>query len=261
MMNTRKIRIARAVFGAALITLVGACSDAPSSPLPRMPEPPRLNQPGLKPADVPIVAMATVELLPGERLSRRVLRRADGHEYRVEMAKTTDGLVREMAVVRDGQPVIHVVNDWQRSAGTARLLRQRLTHREGSAAPVLFDTKARGGVEAFLGYPVDVPISLRARPTTSSVAVTRWSGKLRKIEDTGDSMSGPCDAAARAVDSALEDWLLSVAAMAGATATGNLFGAVMAYGYQLKKWGDVGRAEAALDTCVENAGKKPTDEI
>jgi hypothetical protein len=254
MFHICNIRTRHAALGTALLTIVAGCSDVPSGLRRPVPGPLAEEGPVGAVADRPLVEGTALNLLAGEHQTTRTLRRPDGHEYQVDVARSSDGLAREMLVRRDGVPMVRMVNDWRAVAGGHIMTRQRLVEFAASAQPVVFDTRTRGGVEAFLGSPFTV--SMRSQPVRSSRSlgdVTRAGRTLTIYDEYGDPSSGPCDGAARTVDSALEDWLLSVAATAGATMTGNVWGAWMAYGYQLKKYRDLTRADAALDDCVAKA--------
>jgi hypothetical protein len=256
------VRTMRAARGAALLTLIAGCSDVPSGLRQPLPGPSDQERPVSAVADRPLVEGTAISVQPGEHLTTRTLRRADGHQYQIDVARSADGLPREMSVKRDGVPVVRVVNDWRSVAGGYMMTRQRLIQFASTADPTVYDTRDRGGVSALIGSPITVAIRPRlARVVAGEGGIAR-GGRIRALEDVGgDPSSGPCDGAARTAESALEDWVLSVAAMAGATLTGNAYGAWMAYGYQLKKSRDMARADAALDDCVANAGKKNTDEL
>lgn len=261
MFHINNIRTVRAAFGAALLTLFAACSDVPSGLRQPLPGPSAQEQPVSDVADRPLVEGADVHVLAGERRTTRTVRRADGHSYQVDVARSADGLAREMSVRRDGVPVVRVVNDWQAIAGGYKLSRQRLIHFNEHATPTLLDTRARGGVEAVVGSSVVVEVRpRRAQPKGSSGETVR-AGRTFSLDGSADPSGGPCDGAARAMESAIDDWLISVGAVIGATATGNIWAAASAYSYQLKKSRDMDRAEAALDDCVANAGRRTTDEL
>lgn len=255
------IRTARAALGAAVLTFFAACADAPSGLRQPLPGPLAQEQPVTGVADRPLVDGADVHVLAGERRTTRTVRRADGHSYQVDVARSADGLAREMSVRRDGVPVVRVVNDWQAIAGGYKLSRQRLIHFTERATPALFDTRARGGVEAVVGSSVVVAVRPRRALPKRSSGETVLAGRILSLDGSADPSAGPCDGAARAMEVAIEDWLLSVGAIVGATATGNIYAAWTAYAYQLKKSRDMDRAEAVLDDCVASAGQRTTDEL
>ncbi len=272
MTHNRTLASARAAIGTALLTLLGACSDAPSSPVSAIPIPTDIVQPTSRVADMPFTD-ANMPMLPsGARLQRRLSRAPDGtlgrvetlvdsrgHRYVIESSLNNDGLPSEMKVSRDGQPIAQFVNEWATSYTGFTLERQRLVRFSGGQAAETFDTQQRGGVRTLVDGTITVT-RLPAEGSAAAVPDFRRAGPLRSLEESLPRSAGPCDAQARAAQSAIEDWLLSVVAVAGATATANPFAAWSAYAYQLKKYGDVSRAEATLDDCVASAGKRPSVE-
>lgn len=261
MFHIFSIRSVRAALGAALLTVLAACSDMPSGLRQPLPGPQGDEHAVAAPADRPLVGGADVHVLAGEHRTTRTLRRADGHSYQVDVVRSADGLAREMSVRRDGVPLVRLVNDWQAIAGGYKLNRQRLIQFTPHSTPSLFDTHARGGVESVVGSSVVVAMRPRRALPRRAAGETARAGRILSLDGSGDPLSGPCDGAARSADVAIEDWLLSVGAMAGATASGNPFAAWMAYAYQVKKYRDMGRAESALDDCVANAGRRNDDEL
>ena len=106
----------RAVLGTLLLVLAGACADAPSSPVFRLPVPPSPLQPTPRAADNPLLDAGLPSLLPGETIRRRALVDADGQAMQVASVIGVNGLPRTTLVRRQGAVIIRVDNDW--SAGT-----------------------------------------------------------------------------------------------------------------------------------------------
>ena len=240
MQSIQNLRSLRAVFGAITLTALAACADAPAGPT------------SLKPASDAVLPKAT-SVFPDAAVGLNIVRRdvlaPDGVRYTIETAKGEGGLPSEVRVLRGGEPVALLTNEWQRTSAGFVLQRQQMVRYVAGGASKTFDTRAMGGAASMIGSPVAVnrPDSLGFRQTAV----------VRTLYGTYDLYGGPCDMQARAVESALEDWLLSVLGIGGATATGNPWAAASAYAYQLKKYRDVMRAEAALDQCVADAGKPP----
>lgn len=254
MNNLMQTRSVRAVIGASILALAGACADLPSSPK-RFPLNPSVpNPPASRSGDALAFDASLPAALAGESVKRRDMKSKDGARYTIESVVNGAGLPRELRVLRNGRPVARVTNVWSPTASGMTLERQQFVRFVSGEAPVRFDSRDRGGVSALAQGPV---LLTRAAVTTASpasqgaVAMVR----LRSVEGEDAPSCEACEAQARAVEAALDDWMLSVLAMGGATLSGNPFLAWSSYAYQLKKYRDVLRAEWMLDDCVENAGK------
>jgi len=185
----------------------------------------------------------------GLSTTRREVVTPDGQHFLVESVRDANGLPREVRVTRDGVQVAVLSNEWLAMAGGFTLTQQRFVRFAAGGASETFDSRAHGGVSSLIVDPIsiDKPIGLTIHRTRTPSA----------LDDAGWYYGGPCDAQERAVESALEDWLVSVVGMGAVTASGNIWAAMSAWAYQLKKYRDVTRAEAALDQCVADAGKPP----
>lgn len=254
MNNLMQTRGVRAVIGVAFLALTGACADLPSSPTrfpsnPTFPNPPasRSGEEMAHDASLPVA-------LAGETVKRRDVRSKDGARYTIESLVDGSGLPRELRVLRNGRPVARLTNQWSRTAAGMTLERQRLVRFVSGGAPVSFDSRDRGGVSALAQGPF---LLTRSAVTTVPSAPQGAVGfvRLKSVEGEYVPVCEACEAQARAVEAALDEWLLSVLAMGGATMSGNVFLAWSAYAYQLKKYRDLMRLEGALDDCVEDAGK------
>ncbi len=259
MIHLCNLRTARAVLGAMLLTLFAACSDVPSGLRQPGPNPSTQESAVARVADVPIFAEPTNQGLSGTYRTRRTVRPADGHEYIIETTRGTDGVALQIQVTRDGRPVARVVNNWQRAAGGYTLVRQQLVRLDGRLAVPMFDTRDVGGVSAVDAAPLTVKVRARGQLVPGSAGVTTANGGIRSLAADDYSDGGGCDSEARAAEAAIDEWLLSTLAVIGTTASGNVWAAWTAYAYQLKKYRDMNRSEAALDDCVARAGKRPDE--
>jgi len=254
MNNLMQTRGVRAVLGAATLALAGACADLPSSPS-RFPGNLAFpNPPASRSGDVSAYDASLPVALAGETVKRRDVTSKDGARYTIESLVDGTGLPRELRVLRNGRPVARLTNQWSRTAAGMTLERQRLVRFEPGGAPVSFDSRDRGGVSALAQGPVFLTRSaVTTVPSAAQGAVALV--RLRSVEGEYVPPCEACEAQARAVEAALDEWMLSVLAMGGATMSGNAFLAWSAYAYQLKRYRDLMRLESALDDCVENAGK------
>ena len=252
MTNIQTVRTVRAVIGAALVTLAAACSDAPAGPWQGKQEKKaeravELVKDDFVRAETPFTATGN------EVLTRREVRARDGQLYVIESIREVGGLPREVRVSRNGQAVARLSNAWRRTNIGYALEQQRLTRFLDGRASAMMDSRSGGGVYALAGGPVEVRVR-DARASRVDAAGVRPATRLRSLEYDG-STDGGCDAEARAVEAAIDEWLYSVVAMAGGTLTGNPIVAWSAYAYQLKKYRDLSRTEATLDACVAKAGR------
>lgn len=257
MTNIHTVRTMRAVIGAALVTLAAACSDAPAGPWQAKQEgkaerATELAKDDFVRAELPFIAAGN------EKLTRREFRARDGQLYVIESIREAGGLPREVRVSRNGQSLARLSNAWRRTTAGYVLEHQRMTRYVAGRASAIMDSRGGGGVNALAGGPIIVQVR-EVRVRGADGAEVRSATRLRSLEYDG-STDGACDAEARAVEAAIDDWLYSVATMAGATLTGNPLLAWPAYAYQLKKYRDLTRAEQVLDQCVAKAGK-PVDEM
>lgn len=241
-----KFTIARAVCGAVLATVI-ACGDSPTA-----------NAPTPKTASSAAVAtLAGFSLSPnlmgGERTMHRNIVLPDGRRITIDGVRGADGLPRDLQISQEGVVVARVRNEWRTIGNAIVLDRQQLVRYDLGVVASAFDTRGNGGVEQAAG----APISVLAPPTADENGVVRKVKFAGYFADYASGGFGPCDAQAAAVAAAMDDWLLSVLAAGAATVTGQPVMAWSAYAYQLKKWRDVMRAEAALDECVANAGRPP----
>jgi hypothetical protein len=256
MMDIHTKRSARAVIGAALVTLAVGCSDAPAGPWQsrqdvKVEKGIEVVKDNLVRTEMPFVATGN------EMVTRREVRARDGQLYVIESIRDASGLPREVRVSRGGQSVARVSNSWRRTAVGFELEHQRMTQYTAGRAATIMDSRSGGGVHALAGGPV----VMRVRDAQSGLGGAdgvRPSPRLRSLEVDG-STDGGCDAEARAVEAAIDDWLYSVVVLAGATVTANPIATWSAYAYQLKKYRDLTRTEAALDECVARAGKVPDE--
>lgn len=253
MTNIHAVRTARAVIGAVLVTLAAACSDAPAGPW-------QANQEGKAERAVEVVkdnfvrAETPFIATGNEVLTRREVRARDGQLYVIESIRDAGGLSREVRVSRGGQSVARLSNAWRRTATGYVLEHQRMTRYVSGRASAMVDSRSGGGVYALAGGPIVV----RAREALASrggASGVRPAARLRSLEYDGSTDGGGCDKEAQAVESAIDEWLYSVVLLGGVTITANPLATWSAYAYQLKKYRDLTRTEAALDTCVANAGK------
>ena len=257
MTNIHTVRTVHAVIGAALVTLAAACSDAPAGPWQSKQESKaeravELAKDDFVRAETPFVATGN------EVLTRREVRARDGQLYVIESIRDAGGLPREVRVSRGGQSVARMSNAWRRTAAGYVLEHQRMTRYVLGHAAAVMDSRSGGGVNALAGGPI-VVAAREVLASRGDAAGVRPATHLRSLEVDESADGGGCDAEARAMEEAIDDWLYSVVAVAGGTATGNPVVAFTAYAYQLKKYRDMNRSEAALDKCVAEAGK-PVDE-
>jgi len=261
--------VARLAAGVTLWLAAGACADAPSAPrAPRMESARTIGAPNegatmsraFSRASRRIVRQPDGSLLKIETLAAR-----DGRLYVVESAMDRDGLPRETKVSRDGQVIARLVNDWTAHVSGYTLERQRLVRFAADGTTQEFDSQARGGIAQMTGADIVIP-KPRVYAALNAAPVLRQAG-FRSFYGSDDSsndqwpVTGPCDDKARAVDAALDNWLVSIAALGGATLNGNLLAAFGAWTYEVKAWRDFTRAEDALDQCVADAGKKKGDDF
>lgn len=233
MHSIRNLLSMRAALGVLTLASAMACGDAPSAPS----------------KTAPSAAQSASALTGATRVVRRDVRAANGVLYTVESVVRADGMPAEVRVYKDGAPFATLTNEWQRAGSGFVLQQQKMVRFDAAGAAATFDTHAAGGVASMMAMPPSVD-------GVDSVGYRRASSQRAAYSEL-DWYGGPCDAQARAVQSAIEDWVLSVAAMGGAAFTGNAYMAWSAYAYQLKKYRDVVRAESALDQCVADAGKPP----
>ncbi|MBA4073219.1 MAG: hypothetical protein C0497_15565 [Gemmatimonas sp.] len=246
------------MIGAALVTLASACADAPAGPWPANQEGKAERAVGLAKDD--FVRTETPFIPAGnEVITRREVRARDGQLYVIEAIRDNRGLPREVRVSRHGQSVARLSNAWRRTAAGYELEHQRMTRYASGRATAMVDSRSGGGVNALAGGPIVVAVRDVAAGRADAAGV-RSATRLRSLAMDEWTDGGGCDAEARAVEEAIDDWLYSVVAMAGATVTGNPVLAWSAYAYQLKKYRDMTRKESALDRCVDAAGK-PVDEM
>ncbi len=246
-----------AAMGALLITLAGACSDVPTSPIRHLPMPEFPGLPAPRAADLPVLDAGLTSVRPGESIRRRTIRLSDGRQYVMESVLDAGGLPREIRVSRDGQSVARLENAWRRTSKGFALERQRLVRYSAGQAARAADSRDFGSVTELANGEVVLPFRAQARRVARS-DVTQ-AVRMRSLAEEYFGGGGPCDAEARAVEDAIDSWLLSVLAVAGTTLTGSPVAAWSAYAYQLKKYRDLTRSETALDECVAKAGQ-PMDE-
>ncbi len=257
-----------------LLLVVSACADAPSAPV-RAPQATPLTElprPGTTPTEGAAVARAL------SRASRKFVRQPDGsilkieslsgadhRAYEVRSLIGTNGLSRTVEVSRDGQLFARLVNDWTETAAGFNLERQRMVRFADDGTSQEFDSQIHGGIRRLAGAPVFV--STRSAAAAWSAASGPPRARLRSFYGMDDSsgdqwpITGPCDTQARAVEAALDSWLVSLAALGGAYLTGNPLAAFTAWTYEVKAWRDFTRAEETLNACVAEAGKKKEDEF
>lgn len=253
MTNTLTVRTMRAVIGATLVTFAAACSDAPAGPWQAKQEgkaerATELAKDDFVRAETPFAATGS------EVITRREVRARDGQLYVIESIREAGGLPREVRVSRNGQSLARLSNAWRRTGAGYVLEHQRMTRFVAGRASAIMDSKGGGGVNALAGGPIEV--HARDVPAGRGAAAgIRKATRLRSLEEYGSTDGGGCDKEAQAVEAAIDDWLYSVVLLGGATLTSNPIAAWTAYAYQLKKYRDLTRTEAALDTCVANAGK------
>ncbi|MHB0962660.1 MAG: hypothetical protein ACYC5V_05570 [Gemmatimonadaceae bacterium] len=258
MTNTQTIRTARAFVGAALITLASACADAPAGPWQSRQD--VKTERGIEVVKDNFVRAETPFVATGsETLTRREVRARDGQLYVIESIRDASGLPREVRVSRNGLSVARLSNAWRRTSAGYALEQQRLTRFVSGRASTMMDSRAGGGVDALAGGAFVVR-TVDSRASQGSDAGVRSARRLRSLEYDGSTDGGGCDKEAQAVEAAIDEWLYAVVAMAGGTLTGNPIVAWSGYAYQLKKYRDLTRTEAALDACVAKAGN-PVDEM
>ncbi len=253
MTNTQTIRTARAVVGAALLTLASACADAPAGPWQSRQD--VKAERGIEVAKDDFVRAETPFVATGsEMVTRREVRARDGQLYVIESIRDASGLPREIRVSRNGLSVARLSNAWRRTTAGYVLEDQRMTRYTAGRASALVDSRSSGGVYALAGGSILVGAP-NARASRSVSDGIRSARRLRSLEVDGSTDGGGCDAEARAVEAAIDDWLYAVLVAAGGVVTANPVVTWSAYAYQLKKYRDLTRTEAALDQCVANAGK------
>ncbi len=253
MTNTQTIRTARAVVGAVLLTLASACADAPAGPWQSRQD--VKTERGIEVVKDNFVRTETPFVATGsEMVTRRELRARDGQLYVIESIRDASGLPREVRVSRNGLSVARLSNSWRRTSAGYALEQQRLTRFVSGRASTMMDSRGGGGVDALAGGPFVVR-AVDARASQGSDAGVRSARRLRSLEYDGSTDGGGCDKEAQAVEGAIDEWLYSIVLLGGATLTTNPLATWSAYAYQLKKYRDLTRTEAALDTCVANAGK------
>lgn len=242
-----KSLIARAACGAVLAIAI-ACGDSPTSAS-------SASERAVAPTANTLAGFSlTPNFFAGERALHRSIVLPDGRQFTVDGVRGADGLPRDLQISQEGVIVARLRNEWRVTGTKAVLQRQQMVRYSNGEVVGAFDTNANGGVESIAGHPITMP-------TASAIDASGVSGVARKTTTFSDFDDywggGPCDAQARAVEAALDNWLYSNLGMVVGTATGNAIAAYSAWAYQLKCWRDVVRAEAALDQCVADAGKAP----
>lgn len=253
MMNIHTKRTTRAVISAALVTLAAGCSDAPAGPWQSTQEVKaergiEVVKDNFVRTEMPFVATGN------ETLTRREVRARDGQLYVIESIRDASGLPREVRVSRNGLSVARLSNAWRRTNDGYALEQQRLTRFVSGRASTMMDSRGGGGVNALAGGPFVVR-AFDARASQGRESGVRSASRLRSLEYDGSTDGGGCDKEAQTVEAAIDDWLYSVVLLGGVAITTNPIATWTAYAYQLKKYRDLTRAEAALDLCVANAGK------
>lgn len=235
---------------AALMLVTGACSDAPSSPPLQSREAVPVT-PGV--GNLPLLAPALPPIQPGQSIERRQVLHPNGTRFLIETVLNVDGLPAEIRVSRNDQTIARFSNHWERALMGFELSRQQMVRYLPSRQPINIDSRQVGTISTLATGAVQ-------RAGIAPGAFTANESGLLFLARTRTSVDGeadgPCDEQARNVEAALDDWLLSVLAVAGSLATSSPVAVFTAYAYQVKKYRDVTRAEAKLDECVEAAGKR-----
>lgn len=261
-------RSARVAAGIATLLTAGACAGDSSSPM----QPSSITKPSTLPNGAAARTETAATLGWTRKMSRRVVRQADGtllkietlaasdgRSYVVESTLDANGLPRALRVLQGGQPIARITNEWQEQAHGFALQRQHVVHIAHDGTTREFDSQSLGGVARIAGGEIAIP--KRTAPVAVQGGMSALRGGFLSYNGSDDFTSwasgGPCDAQARAVDAALDGWLVSIVALGGAYLSGNPLATLSAWAYEVKAWRDFTRAEQALDQCVADAGKKP----
>ena len=246
--NTRTVR---AALGAALLTLVAACSDAPSGlrqPLP-LPGPLSDELASELPSIRGVLETPTVALQPGERRLQRVRRSPDGHVYTFVSAARPSEAPRELLVLRDGQPMLHTINAWRHTAGGDVLERQQGMVFSAGEAPRYFDSHAQGVATAAGGEPVVMAHSAMTRATTDALGSESADRRSRGRNQE----QFVCEAEVRALDAAMDSYVGAVVTYVVAYATGNPWVVLTAGSNLFNSFRAFERAAAAVTQCIDGA--------
>ena len=236
----------RAVLGTLLLVLAGACADAPSSPVFRLPVPPSPLQPTPRAADNPLLDAGLPSLLPGETIRRRALVDADGQAMQVASVIGVNGLPRTTLVRRQGAVIIRVDNDW--SAGTGwDAVTQQVAVRGTDGAVRRLDSRSISSSERAAAL---ASLRREAASALSSVMASR----IRRLEEDG----GACDAQVKAADIATWQYTAAAGALMLASLTGTPTAVSLAFSAYLASYANYESKQADLDKCVDAIGKKPT---
>ncbi len=238
-------RIARAAAVAALLVVIGACADVPSSPTRQLPTPWQPDQPILRVADVPLLDASLPRPLLGESRQRRIARAANGQLLQVESLIGTDGRPRITLVRRDGVALLRIDNTWSSVSGWE---------------PVSQHLIMRGadGVVRALDSRSVLPTELAAarenlRLEAQRMATPRVASRVRGLEED----AGVCDAQVKAADIATWQYAAAAFAVIASGITGNQVIITAAFTGYLAAYANYESKQAELDKCVVAAGKRP----
>jgi len=243
MIQVFKTRTALAALGAALLTLIAGCSDAPSGLRPP-PGPVALDQPVSDVADLPLVEASTLRPLLGERRQRRRLKGADGQEWVVESVVGADGNPRASVITRNGTFLMRINNEWAPDS-PGRLAHQR-------AYVLGFDGRLRTFDSRNVSTAALAAARERLRADAEQLSRPPAGRILRLEADMSD-----CDAQVNAADIATWQYVGAAATLMAASATGNFLAAGLAYTAYFSSYANYQAKQADLDKCIASIGKKP----
>lgn len=244
MFHISNIRAKRAVLGAALLTLIAGCSDAPSGLRPPMPGPLAQERPVSDVADQALVEATTLRPFMGERRQRRSIRGVDGQVLVIESIVGVDGRPRASVMSRNGAFLMRVNNEWGSDA-SGRLDRQQAYVLGPDGRLRSFDSRNVSAAEL---------ATARAKLRDEAVQMTRPpSGRnLGLAEEMGE-----CDAQVNAANIATWQYVTAAATVLAASATGNFLAAGIAYTAYLASYANYTSKQVDLDKCVASIGKRP----
>jgi hypothetical protein len=246
MMTNVSRRLPRAALGAAVLMLVAACGDVPSSPTGSVLAPPVLPAiPAPRAADLPVLDAALPALAPGERIRRAVLPAPDGGILDVESVLGRDGRPRVTLMRRAGAVVLRVDNDWTPGADWNSVA-QQVTFRGGDGLVRRFDSRSLSPV-------VRAQAQANLRQEAERFRVASAGSRIRNLEEEG----GECDAQIKAADIATWQYTLAGSAVIVAGFSMNPYATLAAYAAYLQTYANYEAKQAELDKCIANIGKKP----
>jgi len=242
------INTVRAALGAALFTLVAGCSDVPSGL--RQPLPGLFSEEhaGELPSARGALEMPAVVVQQGEQRQQRVHRSADGHVYTFVAAARPSEAPRELLVLRDGQPMLHTINEWRHTAEGDVLERQQGMVFTAGAAPRYFDSHTQGLSQALRSQPV-----VLAHQAMESAAGDASAGEyVVGVRRPGGPSTGGfvCESEVRSFDGAADGLIGATVAYVAAYGSGNPWAIVTAASYLCGSVRAFERAADAVELCA-----------